>query len=135
MSERPPLDPWGGSVNYFPVPAQCSQSMAESIVSYVAAELGIGIQFLSTETREDQMVIDAILGLNKTQVEYDLEEIERAANGTTREKVKFETPPSIVFLARLPVEEGASTAPNYELTAQKLDRLHVAAAALVRHLN
>lgn len=135
MNERPPLDPWGGSVNYFPVPAQCSQSMAESIVSYVATELGIGVQFIPNQTEEDQAFINALIGITKKPIDYEIEALEQAANPTTLESVKVEVQSPIVFLARLPLEEGAPPQPNYELAAQKLNRLHVAAAALIRHLN
>ncbi|HSD55692.1 MAG TPA: hypothetical protein VLA92_00910, partial [Candidatus Saccharimonadales bacterium] len=75
------------------------------------------------------------IGITKRPIDYEIEALEQAANGVVLEKVKVEVQAPIVFLARLPVEEGASLNPDYELTAQKLDRLHVAAAALIRHIN
>ena len=136
MSERPPLDPWGGSVNYLVATNQCPQYVAEGIVVSTAAALGIGVQLLANETDEDRRFINALMGIYKTPEEEALERQEREANGDVLTAVHIDLPPSIPFLARLPLEGGVDTGTiNYELYAEKLNSLHCIAGELIRRLN
>ena len=135
MSERTPLDPWGGSVNHFPIPEECSRSQAESTISYVAMELGVGIEFLPNETPEDSKFIDALTGFEKTleeEAKEGINQLENMLDGIVLTKMKAEMPHSISFLARLPIEEGGNPEPNYELMATKLHLLHIGARQLLR---
>jgi hypothetical protein len=134
MSERPPLDPWGGSVNYFPVPKQCPRSIAEGIVVSTAVYLGIGVRLLPNQTKEDRGVIDRILGIDKD--EDPVKDSDHNQDGGVKTVVSAPIPPaSVVFLARMPVEAGEEATPNYELAAEKLDQLHITAAALALRVN
>jgi hypothetical protein len=98
-------------------------------------EIGIGVEFLPNETPEDMKFIDALSGFEKTleeEAEEGITSLENMLAGNTLVKVQAEVPPSISFLARLPIEEGGSTEPNYELLATKLHQLHIGARQLLR---
>ena len=112
--------------------------MTESILSYVAMKIGLGIEFLPHDTKEDNRFVNALMGMDKSpeeEAKEALERLERLANNEVLTRVKTETSGSVPFLARVPIEEGGDTGPNYEMLAAKTLQLNVAAGQLLRHVN